>query len=103
MRPRMKQGGYVFGISPSGVLSRRIVVAARIAEQLTFDEAYQWYPKLHGPEGAIHVRPARMPADFRCKEWLQRQTTRFDPRHDAPAHVAPPIEPWLIDTRTLNG
>ena len=103
MRPRMKQSAYVFGISPSDVLSRRIVFAARIAEKLTFDEAYQRCPKLPGPEGPTHVRPARMPADFRFKERLQRQTATIDPRHAASAHVAPLIEPWLIDTRTLNG
>lgn len=62
MRPRMMPGDYVFGISPSGVFPRRIVFTGRIAEKMTFGEAYEWFPKLRGPAGPIHVRPARMPA-----------------------------------------
>ena len=61
MRPRMKVGDYVFGISPSGKRPRRIVYAARIAEKMTFGQAYERFPKLRGPAGPIHVQPARMP------------------------------------------
>lgn len=59
MRPRMSPGDYVFGISPSGTFPRRILFAARIDERLTFAEAYDRFPKLRGPVGPIHVRPAR--------------------------------------------
>jgi Nucleotide modification associated domain 2 len=61
MRPKMHAGDYVFGISPSGAFPRRIVYAARIAERMTFAEAYRRFPKLRGPEGPIHVRPTRFP------------------------------------------
>lgn len=61
MRPRMRAGDVVFGLSPSGVFPRRVVFAARIAERVTFAQAYERFPKLRGPEGPIHVRPVRMP------------------------------------------
>jgi len=61
MRPRMNEGDYLFGISPGGTFPRRIVFAAKIAERMTFAEAHKRYPKLRGPEGPIHVRPAEMP------------------------------------------
>ena len=62
MRPKMKPGDYVFGISPSGAFPRRVVFAAKIDEKMTFAKAYERFPKLRGPVGPIHVRPARMPA-----------------------------------------
>jgi hypothetical protein len=61
MRPRMRPGDFVFGISPSGKLPRRIVFAARISKRMTFADAYGRFPKLRGPNGPIHVRPARRP------------------------------------------
>ena len=62
MRPKMKPGDYVFGMSPSGTFPRRVVFAAKIAEKMTFGEAYERFLGLRGPVGPIHVRPARMPA-----------------------------------------
>lgn len=57
MRPRMQQGDYVFGVSPSPRLPRRIVYAARINKRMTFGEAYELFPSLHKIQ--VHVRPAR--------------------------------------------
>jgi hypothetical protein len=59
MRPRMNVGDYLFGISPSGLRPRRVIFTARIAEKLTFAEAYRRFPKVRGPVGPIHVRPTR--------------------------------------------
>lgn len=59
MRPKMSPGDYVFGISPSGTFPRRMLYAARVAERLTFAQAYKRFPKLRGPDGPIHVRPSR--------------------------------------------
>lgn len=61
MRPRMKPGDYVFGISPANSGNRRVVFAARIAKKLTFAEAYETFPDLRGPTGPIHVLPVRRP------------------------------------------
>jgi hypothetical protein len=61
MRPRMKEGDYIFGISPSGVGPRRLIFAARIARKLTYGKAYQEFPRLRGPLGPIHVRPTTSP------------------------------------------
>ena len=60
MRPRMHPGDYVFGVSPSTTAQRRIVFIAKIAERITFAEAYGRFPKLHGPLGPIHVRPLKV-------------------------------------------
>lgn len=57
MRPRMKPGDFVFGISPSCTKPRRMLFAARIAERITFADAYHRFEDLRGPEGPIHVRP----------------------------------------------
>lgn len=61
MRPKMKEGDYIFGLSPSETFPRRIVFAARIARKMTFADAYETYPGLRGPEGPIHVRPTTSP------------------------------------------
>ena len=61
MRPKMNVGDYIFGISPSSTRPRRVVFAARIHEKMAFADAYRRYPKLRGPTGPIHVRPARIP------------------------------------------
>lgn len=61
MRPRMQAGDAVFGISPSGVFPRRVVFSARIAERMSFADAYERFPDLRGPAGPIHVRPAEIP------------------------------------------
>ena len=53
-------GDYVFGVSPSTTAQRRIVFIAKIAERITFAEAYGRFPKLHGPLGPIHVRPLKV-------------------------------------------
>lgn len=57
MRPKMKKGDYVFGLSPAPKTPRRVVFVAEIAERITFAEAYRRFPKLRGPRGPIHVRP----------------------------------------------
>jgi hypothetical protein len=61
MRPRMEEGDYIFGISPSSTRPRRMLFAARIAQKMTYAEAYRRFPKMRGPVGPIHVRPARAP------------------------------------------
>lgn len=61
MRPKMMPGDVVFGLSPSKPFPRRVVFAARLAERLTFAQAYERFPELHGPKGPIHVRPAQIP------------------------------------------
>jgi hypothetical protein len=57
MRPKMRRGGFVFGISGSSTSPRRIVFVGKIDERITFTEAYNRFPYLHGPYGPIHVRP----------------------------------------------
>lgn len=64
MRPRMRSGDYVFGISHSGVRPRRIIFGGKIEERMTFAEAYRRYPELHGPTGPIHVRPVSRPGEL---------------------------------------
>ena len=84
MRPRMEQGDYVFGVSPSVTRPRRIVFAARIAEPITFAEAYRRFPKLRGPTGPIHVRPVKKSAAFpRCSyEHIPNSMHKKDWEHD---------------------
>ena len=55
MRPKMRSGDYIFGISPSKPSPRRVVFVAQIEERITFAEAYNRYPALQGPKGPIHV------------------------------------------------
>lgn len=57
MRPRMRPGDYVFGISPSKTSPRRIVFVTQIEERISFREAYHRFPELRGPEGPVHVKP----------------------------------------------
>ena len=59
MRPRINPDDYIFGISHSKIGPRRIVFVSQVEERLTFAEAYERFPKLHGPKGPIHVRPVR--------------------------------------------
>src|SRR5262249_6087790 len=63
MRPRMKGGDCVFGLSPSG-RTRRVLYAAPIEECITYREAYQRFPDLRGPVGPIHVRPIQGAGPF---------------------------------------
>jgi hypothetical protein len=56
MRPKMKPGDVVFGISPSGG-TRRIVFVAELEERITFAEAYDRFPELRAPQGPILVKP----------------------------------------------
>jgi len=58
MRPKIREGHWVFCISPKNGTARRIVFVAQIEERMTFTEAYNRFPDLRGPEGPIHVRPA---------------------------------------------
>jgi hypothetical protein len=83
MRPKMRAGDYVFGISPSHKgTPRRIVFIARIEERITFAEAYERFPELRGPDGPIHVRPVtraglpfprshyeHIPEATHCEDW----------------------------------
>lgn len=57
IRRKLRVGDYLFGISPGRTQPRRIVFAARIAERVTYREAYDRWPELRGPEGPIHVKP----------------------------------------------
>ena len=67
MRPRVKPGDYVFGLSPAKVGLRRIVFVGHIKKRITFREAYERFPELHGSEGPIHVRPIHGSGSFpRC-------------------------------------
>jgi hypothetical protein len=61
MRPRMQEGDYIFGVSPASTRPRRIIFAARIAQRMTYAEAYRRLPRVRGPFGPIHVRPTRSP------------------------------------------
>lgn len=57
MRPRMRPGDWVVGISPGNGTVRRIVFVAQLEERITFADAYDRFPELRGPEGPTHVRP----------------------------------------------
>jgi len=59
MRPKMKCRDYVFGISPSNTNPRRILFAAKIEDRITFKDAYERFPALHGPQGPIHICPVQ--------------------------------------------
>lgn len=59
MRPKMKPGDWIFGISPARVAPRRIVFVAQIEKRITFAQAYRRFPGLRGPQGPIHVRPIK--------------------------------------------
>lgn len=61
MRPKMRSGDWIFGVSPSKTKRRRIVFATQIDEPITFAEAYRRYPSLRGPEGPNPVRPVKRP------------------------------------------
>src|SRR4051794_28735679 len=56
MRPLMRAGDFIAGISPSCTSSRRILFVAGIEEAMTFAAAYRRFPGLRGPEGPIRVR-----------------------------------------------
>jgi hypothetical protein len=64
MRPKMRSGDYIFGISPSKLRPRRFLFAAKIEERITFAEAYNRYPALQGPKGPIHVCPIQGTGSF---------------------------------------
>lgn len=69
MRPKIRVGDYVFGISPSSTPTRRIVFVAQIEERIRFAEAYERFPELRGPEGPIHVRPVHGSGPFPTSEY----------------------------------
>ena len=64
MRPRMRPGDYIVGVSPSRTTPRKVLYAAEVEEVITFGEAYRRYPKLHGPSGPIHVKPVNRAGSF---------------------------------------
>jgi len=57
MRPKMKVGDFIFGISPANPKPRKIIFETQIDEKISFKEAYGRFPQLRGPDGPIHVRP----------------------------------------------
>lgn len=59
MRPRMKPGDWIFGVSPSRTKIRRILFAAKLEEVMTFADAFRRYPALRGPKGPIPVEPVQ--------------------------------------------
>lgn len=61
IRRKLRVGDYLFGISPGKTDPRRIVYAARVAERVSYREAYDRWPDLRGPEGPIHIEPAHRP------------------------------------------
>lgn len=64
MRPKIKIGDYIFGISPSKVGKRKIVFTTQVEERITFKEAYERFPYLRGPNGPIHVKPVNKSGKF---------------------------------------
>jgi len=67
MRPKVRPGDFVFGLSPSSVGPRRIVFIGHVEERIAFREAHERFPELRGPEGPIHVAPVNRPGAFpRC-------------------------------------
>lgn len=61
MRPRMNRGDWIFGVSPSPKMPRRIVFTGQIEEVTTFADAYVRFEGLRGPTGPISVRPVARP------------------------------------------
>ena len=57
MRPKIRPGDYVAGLSPSNIGPSRIVFVGHVEERITFREAHERFPDLHGPQGPIHVEP----------------------------------------------
>ena len=88
MRPRMKPGDYVFGVSHSKTAPRRVLFAAKIAEKISFADAYSRFPELRGPDGPVHVRPAR------------RAGVEFPDTHYEHIQGANHGEKWRSDLRT---
>jgi hypothetical protein len=88
MRPKMKPGDYVFGVSPAGTWPRRIVFAVRIEKRMTFLRAYERFPGLRGRGGQIHVQPASRPG-------LHFPYTHYE---HTPGATHP--EDWFNDIRT---
>jgi hypothetical protein len=92
MRPKMKCGDYVFGISKSKLRPTRILFAAKIEECITFAEAHKRFPELKGPQGPIHVCPIQgtgsfpashykhIPGSMHAKDW---QSDLATPEMDA--------------------
>lgn len=64
MRPRVRKGDIIFGVSPSSNAPRRILFAAEVEERITFREAFLRFPDLRGPRGPIHVSPVERPGTF---------------------------------------
>ena len=46
---------------------------------------------------------AREAANGRFERWLRTELERFDPNHETPNGVEPPVVPWQIGTVELNG
>jgi hypothetical protein len=64
MRPKVRPGDYIFGISPTKPAPRRIVFVGQVEERITFGDAYNRFPGLRGPTGPIHVRPVQRSGAF---------------------------------------
>ena len=63
MRPLVEKGDYIMGLSPASVGRRRVLLWMKVAEKMTFADAYargktdKLFRALRGC--AIHVRPAK--------------------------------------------
>jgi hypothetical protein len=66
MRPKMKKGDYVMGISPAGVgAHRRVLLWMRLLEPMTFAEAYK-----RGDTDRLFASPARERDPRSPKKWV---------------------------------
>jgi len=90
MRPRMRAGDYVFGLSASKTFPRRFLFAARIAERISFAQAFRRFPVLRGPEGPIHVKP------------VNRAGLSFPESHYEHIPGGNHADDWKADIRTLE-
>jgi hypothetical protein len=39
----------------------------------------------------------------RVSYFLAQKFSQFDPRHDTPKNLPPPVETWIIDTKVIGG
>lgn len=91
MRPKVREGDFIFGVSPARTPTRRFVFATQVEESIDYKEAHKRFPELHGPAGPIHVKPVQatgafpysnyqhIPGAIHADEWVNDLAT-FD--HD---------------------
>lgn len=68
---------------------------SKIVQIVIDDEALEDYA--HSPIGA------RFAADARLEAWLRAKWESFDGDHDTQERFYPPVVPWKVGTRDLNG